>query len=122
MKASHVKERLLGHWGSSPGLSFTYGSTLNRMINKYDLEAISVANPGTARRACSRLSISRAPTQRFIRKRAKTRRDAEIFKGARFQGRMGSHGTPETPGSIHEGGEFGYGLTHACGGALDNPI
>ena len=74
-----------------------------------------------ARRACSDRRTWKAPTPRSIRTRARTRRDAKFFKQFSFPGHIGSHVTPETPGSIHEGGELGYSLSHAYGMALDNP-
>ena len=71
LKPEHIKNRLLGHWGSSPGLAFTYVH-LNRLIKKFDLDMIFMAGPGTVRREFWRPAISRAPIQRFIRRRART--------------------------------------------------
>ena len=121
LKPEHVKERLLGHWGASPGLSFAY-IHLNRLINKYDLDAIFLAGPGHGRPACWRRSTSKARTPRSTRTRPRTRRGMRrFFKEFSFPGGIGSHCTPETPGSIHEGGELGYALSHAFGAAFDNP-
>ena len=110
-----------GPLGRKSRTGFTY-IHLNRLIKKYDLDMIFLAGPGTARRAFWRRSIWRAPTPRSIRTRARTSEGLrEFFKEFSFPGGIGSHCTPETPGSIHEGGELGYVLSHACGAAFDNP-
>ena len=122
LKPEHIKNRLLGHWGASPGLSFIYVH-LNRLINKYDLDAIFLAGPGHGApgRAGAR-STSRAPTPRSIPNKGEDEEGMrEFFKEFSFPGGIGSHCTPETPGSIHEGGELGYSISHAFGAAFDNP-
>ena len=103
-----MKHRLLGHWGASPALSFVWVH-LNRL--KHDLDVIFVAGRATARPACSRRPTSKAPTRRSTRTRPPTRKGMrKFFKQFSFPGHIGSHVTPETPGSIHEGGELGYSL------------
>ena len=118
---STIKHRLLGHWGASPALSFVWVH-LNRVIVKHDLDVVFVAGPGMERPACSVLPIWKEPTPRSIRTRARTRRGCESSSSSsRSPDSIGSHVTPETPGSIHEGGELGYSLSHAYGMAFDNP-
>jgi xylulose-5-phosphate/fructose-6-phosphate phosphoketolase len=121
LRPEHVKNRLLGHWGASPALSFVY-THLNRVIRARDLDAIFLAGPGhgapgvlgpvwlegTYSEIYADRSLDEAGLRRF-------------FKDFSFPGGIGSHCTPETPGSIHEGGELGYVLSHACGAAFDNP-
>ena len=106
----------------SPALSFVWVH-LNRLIVKHDLDVIFVAGPGPRRaRACSGRPTSRAPTRRSIRTRAQDEEGMQkFFKQFSFPGHIGSHVTPETPGSIHEGGELGYSLSHAYGMALRQP-
>ena len=121
LKPEHVKRRLLGHWGSSPGLSLLYVH-LNRLIKKYDLDVLYVAGPGHgAPGVISNVylegvysEIYGAVTQDEVGMR-------RLFRQFSFPGGIGSHCTPETPGSIHEGGELGYSLSHAYGAAFDNP-
>ena len=121
LKPEHVKRRLLGHWGSSPGLSLVYVH-LNRLIKKYDLDVLYVAGPGHgAPGVISNVylegvysEIYGAVTQDEVGMR-------RLFRQFSFPGGIGSHCTPETPGSIHEGGELGYSLSHAYGAAFDNP-
>ena len=121
LKAEHVKHRLLGHWGASPALSFVWAH-LNRVIKRDDLDVIFIRARATARPASSAPPISKAPTRRSIRTRAKTRRGCRSSSSSfRFPATSASHVTPETPGSIHEGGELGYSLSHAYGAAFDNP-
>ena len=122
LKPEQIKVRLLGHWGSSPGLSFAY-IHLNRLIVKYDLDAIFLAGPGHGAGGAGGRRISRGRCQRFIRtKRRMNGEDAGILQVSfSFPGGIGSHRTPETPGSIHEGGELGYSISHAFGAAFDNP-
>jgi len=121
LAAAHIKQRLLGHWGTSPGLSFIYAH-LNRVIVKHDLDMIFVAGPGHGAPGVigpaylegtySELYPDKSEDEEGLRK---------FFKQFSFPGHIGSHMTPEAPGSIHEGGELGYALSHAYGAAFDNP-
>jgi len=118
---AHVKPRLLGHWGTTPGLNFIYAH-LNRAINKHDLNMIYVAGPGHGGPA---LVANTWLEGSYSELYPNVTRDAEgmkrLFRQFSFPGGVGSHATPETPGSIHEGGELGYALSHAYGAAFDNP-
>ncbi len=121
LKAEHIKPRLLGHWGASPGLSFTYVH-LNRLINKYDLDAIFLAGPGHgAPGVLAPVYLEGAYSEVYPNKGEDEEGLLEFFKEFSFPGGIGSHCTPETPGSIHEGGELGYSVSHAFGVAFDNP-
>jgi xylulose-5-phosphate/fructose-6-phosphate phosphoketolase len=121
LKPEHVKQRLLGHWGASPGLSFTY-IHLNRLINKYDLDAIFLAGPGHgAPGVLAPVYLEGAYSEIYPNKGDDEQGMLEFFKEFSFPGGIGSHCTPETPGSIHEGGELGYSVSHAFGAAFDNP-
>ncbi len=121
LKAEHVKIRLLGHWGTSPGLSFTYVH-LNRLINKLDLDAIFLAGPGHgAPGVLAPVYLEGTYSEVYPNKSEDVEGMREFFKEFSFPGGIGSHCTPETPGSIHEGGELGYSLSHAFGAAFDNP-
>jgi len=121
LATEHVKHRLLGHWGASPALSFVWVH-LNRLIVKHDLDVIFVAGPGHGAPGVlgpaylegtySEIYPDKSEDEEGLRK---------FFKQFSFPGHIGSHVTPETPGSIHEGGELGYSLSHAYGMALDNP-
>jgi xylulose-5-phosphate/fructose-6-phosphate phosphoketolase len=121
LRPEHVKARLLGHWGSSPGLAFMYVH-LNRLIVKYDLNVIFLAGPGHGAPGVlapvylegtySELHTDRTQDEEGLRR---------LFRAFSFPGGVGSHCTPELPGSIHEGGELGYSLAHAFGAAFDNP-
>ena len=121
LKPEHIKTRLLGHWGASPGLSFAYVH-LNRLINKYDLDAIFLAGPGHgAPGVLAPVYLEGAYSEVYPNKGEDEEGMHEFFKAFSFPGGIGSHCTPETPGSIHEGGELGYSLSHAFGCAFDNP-
>jgi len=121
LKAEHIKNRLLGHWGTSPGLAFTY-IHLNRLIKKYDLDMIFLAGPGHgAPGVLAPVYLEGAYSEIYTDKSEDEAGLREFFKQFSFPGGIGSHCTPETPGSIHEGGELGYVLSHACGAAFDNP-
>jgi xylulose-5-phosphate/fructose-6-phosphate phosphoketolase len=121
LKREHIKSRLLGHWGSSPGLSFTY-IHLNRLIKKYDLDAIFLAGPGHgAPGVLGPAYLEGTYSEVYPNKSEDTEGMREFFKKFSFPGGIGSHCTPETPGSIHEGGELGYSVSHAFGAAFDNP-
>ena len=121
LRPEHIKNRLLGHWGSSPGLSFIYVH-LNRLIKKYDLDMIFLAGPGHgAPGVLGPTYLEGTYSEIYPEKSQDPEGLREFFKQFSFPGGIGSHCTPETPGSIHEGGELGYVLSHACGAAFDNP-
>jgi xylulose-5-phosphate/fructose-6-phosphate phosphoketolase len=121
LQPEHIKNRLLGHWGSSPGLAFIYVH-LNRLIKKFDLNAIFIAGPGHGAPGVlgpvylegtySEIYPDKSQTEAGLKK---------FFQQFSFPGGIGSHCTPELPGSIHEGGELGYSLAHAYGTVFDNP-
>ncbi len=121
LRPEHVKPRLLGHWGTSPGLNLVY-THLNRVIKARDLDAICVWGPGhggPAVLAGAWLDGSYSQTYPDISRDAPGME--RLFRQFSFPGGVPSHVAPETPGSIHEGGELGYSLAHAYGAALDNP-
>jgi xylulose-5-phosphate/fructose-6-phosphate phosphoketolase len=121
LKPEHIKKRLLGHWGSSPGLSFIY-IHLNRLIKKYGLDAIFLAGPGHgAPGVLGPVYLEGTYSEIYPNKAEDEEGMREFFKEFSFPGGIGSHCTPETPGSIHEGGELGYSISHAFGAAFDNP-
>ncbi|MEJ2008932.1 MAG: phosphoketolase family protein, partial [Acidobacteriota bacterium] len=121
LKDEHLKSRLLGHWGSSPGLSFAY-IHLNRLIKKYDLDAIFLAGPGHgAPGVLAPAYLEGTYSEIYPNKGEDVEGMRLFFKEFSFPGGIGSHCTPETPGSIHEGGELGYSVSHAFGAAFDNP-
>ena len=121
LSLSHVKPRLLGHWGTTPGLNLVYAH-LNRVIKLYDLNAIFIVGPGHGGPAVvantylegtySELYPDVSQDEEGLRR---------LFKQFSFPGGIPSHAAPETPGSIHEGGELGYSLAHAYGAVFDNP-
>jgi xylulose-5-phosphate/fructose-6-phosphate phosphoketolase len=121
LKKEQVKQRLLGHWGASPALSFVWVH-LNRMIVEHDLDMIFVAGPGHGAPGVLGPAYLEGTYSEIY---PDISQDAEgmqkFFKQFSFPGHIGSHVTPETPGSIHEGGELGYSLSHAYGMAFDNP-
>jgi len=121
LKPEHIKQRLLGHWGASPALSFTYAH-LNRMIVKHDLDAIFLAGPGHgAPGVLGPVYLEGTYSEVYPNKGEDEDGMKLFFKEFSFPGGIGSHCTPETPGSIHEGGELGYSIAHAFGAAFDNP-
>ena len=121
LKTEDVKHRLLGHWGASPALSFVWVH-LNRMIVKHDLDVIFVAGPGHgAPGVLGPAYLEGTYSEIYPDKSEDAEGMQKFFKQFSFPGHIGSHVTPETPGSIHEGGELGYSLSHAYGMALDNP-
>ncbi len=121
LKTDHVKHRLLGHWGASPALSFVWVH-LNRMIVKHDLDMMFVAGPGHgAPGVLGPAYLEGTYSEIYPDKSEDAEGMQKFFKQFSFPGHIGSHVTPETPGSIHEGGELGYSLSHAYGMALDNP-
>jgi len=117
----HVKTRLLGHWGASPALSFTYVH-LNRLITAHDLDVVFLAGPGHgAPGVLGPVYLEGAYSEVYPDKSEDEEGLQKFFKQFSFPGHIGSHVTPETPGSIHEGGELGYSLSHAYGAVFDNP-
>jgi xylulose-5-phosphate/fructose-6-phosphate phosphoketolase len=121
LKAEHIKARLLGHWGSDAGQAFTYVH-FNRLINKYDLNAIFVSGPGHGAPAVlSQAYLEGTYSEIYPDKSEDLAGMQRFFKQFSFPGGIGSHATPETPGSIHEGGELGYSLSHAYGTVYDQP-
>jgi xylulose-5-phosphate/fructose-6-phosphate phosphoketolase len=121
LKPEHIKNRMLGHWGASPALSFIY-THLNRVIKLHDLDAIYMAGPGHgAPGVLGPVYLEGSYSEVYPEKSLDEEGLTRFFKEFSFPGGIGSHCTPETPGSIHEGGELGYVLSHACGAAFDNP-
>ena len=121
IKPEQVKHRLLGHWGASPALSFTY-IHCNRLIKKYDLDMIFMAGPGHgAPGVLGPVYLEGTYSEIYPDKSEDYEGMQRFFKQFSFPGHIGSHVTPETPGSIHEGGELGYSVSHAYGTILDNP-
>src|SRR6187455_2802016 len=121
LKPEHVKHRLLGHWGASPALSFCWAH-LNRVIKRDDLDVIFVAGPGHgAPGVLGPAYLEGTYSEIYPDKSEDAEGLRKFFKQFSFPGQIGSHVTPETPGSIHEGGELGYSLAHAYGMVLDNP-
>jgi xylulose-5-phosphate/fructose-6-phosphate phosphoketolase len=121
LRTEHVKHRLLGHWGASPALSFVWVH-LNRLIVRDDLDVIFVAGPGHgAPGVLGPAYLEGTYSEIYPDKSEDVEGLGKFFKQFSFPGHIGSHVTPETPGSIHEGGELGYSLSHSYGMAFDNP-
>jgi xylulose-5-phosphate/fructose-6-phosphate phosphoketolase len=121
LKPEHVKDRLLGHWGASPGLAFCY-IHLNRAIKAHNLDVVFMAGPGHgAPGVLGPCYLEGTYSEVYPDCSEDEEGLLRLFKQFSFPGGIGSHCTPETPGSIHEGGELGYVLSHACGAAFDNP-
>ncbi len=117
----HVKARLLGHWGTTPGLNFIYAH-LNRVIKARDLDAIYIIGPGHGGPATvANAYLEGTYSEYFPGISRDTDGIRKLFRQFSFPGGIGSHVTPETPGSIHEGGELGYAVSHAYGAAFDDP-
>jgi len=116
-----VKPRLLGHWGTTPGINFIYAHA-NRVIKKRDLDAIYVMGPGHGGPAgVANAYLEGTYTERYPDLTMDETGLRKLFRQFSFPGGIPSHNAPETPGSIHEGGELGYALVHAYGAAFDNP-
>src|SRR6478752_3832397 len=116
-----VKPRLLGHWGTTPGLNFIYAH-MNRLIKTHDVEAIFMAGPGHGGPAAvANAYLEGTYSEYYSHIGADEEGIRRLFKQFSFPGGIPSHDAPETPGSIHEGGELGYSLSHAAGAAFDNP-
>jgi xylulose-5-phosphate/fructose-6-phosphate phosphoketolase len=121
LKPEHIKNRLLGHWGSDPGQSFVWVH-LNRLIREYDLNVLYVSGPGHGAPAVLANSyLEGVYTEVYPDRSQDDEGLRQFFRLFSFPGGIGSHCTLETPGSIHEGGELGYSLSHAYGAAFDNP-
>lgn len=121
LKQEHIKPRLLGHWGTTPGLNFIYVH-LNRIIKAYDLDMIYITGPGHGGPGLVANAYLEG-TYSEVYPNITQDEDGmkRLFKQFSFPGGIPSHVAPETPGSIHEGGELGYSLSHAFGAAFDNP-
>jgi len=121
LKLEHVKPRLLGHWGTTPGLNFIYVH-LNRLIKKLDLSVIYVCGPGHGGPGMvANTYLEGTYTELYTSIQQNEEGMGRLFKQFSFPGGIPSHDAPETPGSIHEGGELGYALAHAYGAVFDNP-
>jgi len=117
----HVKPRLLGHWGTTPGLNFIYAH-LNRVIKKYDLDMIYVTGPGHGGPGLvANTYLEGVYSEVYPNISQDEEGVKKLFTQFSFPGGIPSHVAPETPGSIHEGGELGYAISHAYGAAYDNP-
>jgi xylulose-5-phosphate/fructose-6-phosphate phosphoketolase len=121
LRSEHIKPRLLGHWGTTPGLTFLWAH-LNRVIAARDLDVLFVTGPGHGGPAVVATGwLEGTYSQRFPDVSRDSAGMGRLFRQFSFPGGIPSHAAPETPGSIHEGGELGYSLAHAYGAALDNP-
>ena len=121
LRPEHIKNRLLGHWGSSPGQAFIWAHA-NRLIRERELDMIYLSGPGHgAPGVLGPTYLDGSYSEIYPDKSQDSAGLQRFFKQFSFPGHIGSHCTPETPGSIHEGGELGYVLSHACGAVFDNP-
>jgi xylulose-5-phosphate/fructose-6-phosphate phosphoketolase len=121
LRPEQVKPRLLGHWGTTPGLNLIYAH-LNRVIRSWDLDVIYLAGPGHGGPALvANAYLEGTYTELYPSVTQDTAGMAKLFRQFSFPGGIPSHAAPETPGSIHEGGELGYSLAHAFGAVFDNP-
>ncbi len=121
LRPEHIKPRLLGHWGTTPGLNFIYAH-LNRVIKARDLDVLYVCGPGHGGPGMvANTWLEGSYTDRYPSLTREGVGMRELFRQFSFPGGIPSHAAPETPGSIHEGGELGYALSHAYGAAFDNP-
>ncbi len=121
LRPEHIKARLLGHWGSSPGQAFIWAHA-NRLIRRLGLDMIYLSGPGHgAPGVLGPTYLDGSYSEVFPDISEDEEGLRRFFRQFSFPGRIGSHCTPETPGSIHEGGELGYVLSHACGAVFDNP-
>jgi xylulose-5-phosphate/fructose-6-phosphate phosphoketolase len=121
LKPEHVKPRLLGHWGTTPGLNFIYAH-MNRIIRNWDLDAMYVTGPGHGGPGLvANAYLEGTYTEAYPDITSDAEGIRKLFRQFSFPGGIPSHVAPETPGSIHEGGELGYSLAHAYGAAFDNP-
>jgi len=121
LKREHIKPRLLGHWGTTPGLNFVYAH-FNRLINKYDLNVIYICGPGHGGPGMvANTYLEGTYTELYTNIQQNEDGMRRLFKQFSFPGGIPSHASADTPGSIHEGGELGYALAHAYGAVYDNP-
>src|SRR6266850_6620437 len=121
LRLEDIKPRLLGHWGTTPGINFIHAHA-NRLIKKRDLDAIYIMGPGHGGPAgVANAYLEGTYTERYPDVTLDETGLRKLFRQFSFPGGIPSHDAPETPGSIHEGGELGYALTHAYGAAFDNP-
>jgi xylulose-5-phosphate/fructose-6-phosphate phosphoketolase len=121
LRLEHVKPRLLGHWGTTPGLNFVYAHC-NRIIKKYELDMIYICGPGHGGPGMvANTYLEGSYTELFPNITQNAEGMKRLFKQFSFPGGIPSHAAPETPGSINEGGELGYSLLHSYGAVLDNP-
>ena len=121
LRIDHIKKRLLGHWGTSPGLNLVYAH-MNRIIRRNDLNAIFVTGPGHGGPAVvANAYLEGTYTERYPHISQDEAGMQRLFKQFSFPGGIPSHASPDAPGSINEGGELGYSLLHAYGAAFDNP-
>src|SRR5437588_10950225 len=121
LRPEHIKPRRLGHWGTTPGLNFVYAH-LNRAIRARDLDVIYIAGPGHGGPGLvANTWLEGTYSEVYPAISADARGMAALFRQFSFPGGIPSHVAPETPGSINEGGELGYSLTHAFGAVFDNP-
>src|SRR5438067_4042803 len=121
LKMEHIKPRLLGHFGTTPGLNFVYVH-FNRVIKKYDLNCIYICGPGHGGPGMvANAYLEGTYTEIYPNVQQNEEGMGRLFKQFSFPGGIPSHVAPETPGSIHKGGELGYSLSHAFGAAFDNP-
>src|SRR5881396_598104 len=121
LRPAHVKPRLLGHWGTTPGQNFIYVH-LNRVIREHDLDMIYIAGPGHGGPALVANTYLEGTYSELYPGVSQDEEGLKrLFKQFSFPGGIPSHVAPETPGSIHEGGELGYALSHAYGAAFDHP-
>jgi xylulose-5-phosphate/fructose-6-phosphate phosphoketolase len=121
LKPEHIKPRLLGHWGTTPGQNFIYAH-LNRVIKRHDLNVIYISGPGHGGPAVVANTYLEGTYSEFYSTVSEDEAGLKrLFKQFSFPGGIPSHAAPETPGSIHEGGELGYSLSHAYGAVFDNP-
>ena len=121
LKLSHVKPLVVGHWGTTPGQNFIYVH-LNRVIKKYDLDMFYIAGPGHGGPAIvGNVYLEGTWSEIYPNVTQDEAGLKKLFKQFSFPGGISSHVAPTTPGSIHEGGELGYSLSHAFGAAFDNP-
>lgn len=121
LRPEHFKNRLLGHWGSDPGQTFTWVH-LNRAIREHNVDMIYLSGPGHGAPAVlANCYLEGTYSEVYPEKSQDAGGMLKLFQAFSFPGQLGSHCTPEVPGSIHEGGELGYSLSHAFGAAFDNP-
>ncbi|MGA8660341.1 MAG: phosphoketolase family protein, partial [Chthoniobacterales bacterium] len=121
LKIKHVKPRLLGHWGTTPGLNFVYVH-VNRLIKKYNLNVINITGPGHGGPGIvANTYLEGTYTELYPDIQQNEEGMRKLFKQFSFPGGIPSHAAPETPGSINEGGELGYSIVHAYGAVFDNP-